>query len=206
MRLREYNFTKIVILIISFLLINCSINYSFGIKESNQEQENHESLLKKVINIISKWINFAALIFILYFFLVKVMDVPGTFKRISENIIKGIASAKESKESAINQMEEIKRKLSNLDNELQQIKEETMKTLQQEQERIMKEAEAEAKKIREMAHNEIEWRTKEAIKNLKEHTLTLATSISKKIIKTELTEQEHYKLIGYFIKSLKDKK
>lgn len=206
MRLQEFRFTKIIVLIIIFLLINCSINYSFGIKEYNQEQESHESLLRKVINIISKWINFAALIYILYFFLVKVMDAPGTFKRITENIVRGIASSKESKESAMKQMEEIKMKLSNLDNELQQIKEETMKTLQQEQERIMAEAEAEAKKIREMAHNEIEWRTKEAIKNLKEHTLTLATSISKKIIKTELTEQEHYRLIGYFIKSLKDKK
>lgn len=193
-----------IFIIILIVILNCNFNYSKG--NLNQEEKSHESLFKKIIDIIGKWINFAALILILYFFLVKVMDVPGIFRKISDNIIKGINSSKESKESAIRQMEEIKNKLSNLDEELKQIKEDTAKILKQEEERIMLEAEIEAKRIREMAHREIEWRTKEAVKDLKEHALTVATSLSEKIIKSELSEKDHHKLIEYFIKSLKDKK
>lgn len=86
-----------------------------------------------------------------------------------------------------------------------QIKVEAVRSTEQEKIKITAETENEMIRIHEMANSEIDWKMKEAIQELKNHTIEIATSMSEKIIKSQLKNEDQEKLIEKFIVDLRNK-
>lgn len=190
---------KIVSLIFLFILLSNNL-YLFSAPSQKSGAENHQN---SWFAIISKIFNFALLVYILYYFFVKIIDLPGSFKNTFSNLSSEIQTAKESKESAILQIQNLKNKLSSIDQEIQNIQNEAYKIIETEKNKIVAETNSEINKLRLMAEHEINWKTKEAIKKLKIYIMEEAINQSKTIISSNLKSAEHKRLIQRFISDLK---
>lgn len=192
--------TKKIVLSI-FLIILLSNNlYLFSAPMEKSKSENHQN---GWFAIISKIFNFALLLYILYYFLVKIIDLPGSFKNTFSSLSSEIQTAKESKEAAILQIQNLKTKLSAIDQEIQNLQSEAFKIIEIEKSKIVADTNSEINKLRLMAENEINWKTKEAIKKLKIYLMEEAINQSKKIISSNLESSDHKRLIQRFIRDLK---
>jgi len=194
---KRCNITIIIIIILLGIIVHGSLLVSAGTTAEESSKTHGEE--GGIFKVIAKWINFAILVAILYYFLVKVMDIPGAFKKLSHAIVNAIQSSSESKEAALRQIEEIKGKLANLESEVEQIKAEALRNTELEKMKTAAETETEMKRIHEMARGEIDWKMKEAIQEFKQHTINLATSMSEQIIKSQLKSEEQEKLIEKYI-------
>jgi len=193
----KYTFL-ILFLIIFFMQIN---SLSAMMTEKN-EQESHQN---PIFSLISKLINFGLLVFILYYFLVKIIDLPGSFKNTFKNLSSEIQNAQESKEAAMNQIKNLEVKLANIEKEIEEIKNESNKIIENEKNKILLEADSEIKRLQSIAKHEIEWKTNEAIKKLKQQMLDEAITLSKEIIKLNLNKTDQDMLIKKFLADLKSK-
>ena len=198
---KHFNIVILIVILLSIFYSTCS---AFPASLFLQEASPHKAE-GGIFKIISRWLNFAALIVILYYFLVRIMNIPGSFKKLSDGIAHAIKASSESKEAALKQIEEIKNKLSNLEAEVAQIKADAIGSTEQEKIKINAETEIEMKRIHDLTNSEIDWKMKEAIQELKNHTIEIATSMSEKIIKSELKNEDQEKLIEKFIVDLRNK-
>lgn len=197
----HYNIVILIVILMSMF----AFSYSAAAAEQTAEKSSHNQEEGGIFKAISKWLNFAALIAILYYFLVRILNIPASFKKLSEGIAHSIKDSSESKEAALKQIEEIKNRLSNLESEVEQIKAEAMKSTEQEKIKISAETENEIKRIQELTNNEIDWKMKEAIQQLKNHTIEIAASMSEKMIQSELKNEDQERLIEKFIVDLRNK-
>jgi F-type H+-transporting ATPase subunit b len=193
-----------IILVIMMLLLHGGISFAAATEPEESSPHNAEEG-NSIFATIARWLNFAGLAAILYFFLVRIMDVPGSFKKLSSGLAHAIKSSTESKEAALQQIQDIKGKLVNLDDEVNNIKEEVLKNTEFEKNKIAAEGEEEIKRIQQFTHAEIDWKMKEAIKDLKQHTIEMATSLSEQIIKSQLKPEDQEKLIEQFIVDLRNR-
>lgn len=189
----------LIVLLIGIVFLNAGLSHAFSSVNSSEEHESNGWFA-----LFSKLLNFSLLVFILYYFFVKVIDLPGIYKKTSHDIIQSIKSAEDSTKSAHIQIEEIKLKLANLETEIAQIKEDAIKITENEKDRILAEAEIETKRIQEMASREIEWKMKEAIQRVKMNTLNAALSISEDLLKKQFKNEDQERLINKFISDMKN--
>jgi F-type H+-transporting ATPase subunit b len=178
------------------------INSLSAMMTEKNEQESHQN---PIFSLISKLINFGLLVFILYYFLVKIIDLPGSFKNTFKNLSSEIQNAQESKEAAMNQIKNLEVKLANIEKEIEEIKNESNKIIENEKNKILLEADSEIKRLQSIAKHEIEWKTNEAIKKLKQQMLDEAITLSKEIIKLNLNKTDQDMLIKKFLADLKSK-
>jgi F-type H+-transporting ATPase subunit b len=157
--------------------------------------EHHETWLQ----FAGKWVNFAALVGILYVFLSKSIRVQEIFKKESDEIRESIESARKAKEEAERQMELMDQRLHQMNEEVAKIKTAAMQEAEEEKRRILESAEREAQRIVEMAHREIDSEVREARKSLRKHVADLAVQRGQAIIKEEIEDSDQRKLIRGYI-------
>ena len=141
--------------------------------------------------------NFAVLVIALFF----------VFKKpVSESLsarIKGIREQlndlEKEKEKAERELTEYEKKIEKLDNEAKIIAENYIKQGHEAKDRIMKEAEAAIKKLEEVAKKNIEYRFKEAKKDLHKEVLSDSLLRAKDIIKTKINSDDHKRLIDEYL-------
>jgi F-type H+-transporting ATPase subunit b len=146
-----------------------------------------------------KWINFIALVTILYIFLSKSIRVQEIFKKESDEIRESIESARKAKEEAERQMEMMDQRMHQMSEEVAKIKTIAIQEAEEEKRRILESAEKEAQRIVDMAHREIDSEVQEARNKLRKHIADLAVQKGKTIIKDEIDEKDQRNLIRGYI-------
>ena len=149
--------------------------------------------------IAGKWVNFAALVTILYLFLSKSIRIQEVFKKESDEIREAIESARKAKEEAERQMALMDERMSQMTEEVAKIKGNALQEAEEEKRKILESAEKEAQRIVEMAHREVDNEVREARMTLRKYVANLAVEKGKTIIKEEIEENDQRKLIRGYI-------
>ncbi len=165
--------------------------------EGQAQEEHGESW----VDTVAKWFNFAVLVGLLYFFLVKKMKVTDTFRSEAEEIQRSIESARQAKEEAEKKLKELDEKMMTLTHEIEKIKDQAVKDAEAERLRILEAAQAEAKRIVDLANREVESEVRLAKKQILKIVGNIAVQKGKKIVQDEITEVDQNRLIDDYIGS-----
>lgn len=148
-------------------------------------------------------VNFSILMFILIFFGKK--PLGDFFKGRTASIEKSLKDAAEAKALAEKTLLEVKERLDNTDNEIEQIIEAARKSGQKEKEAIIAEGEHLKEKIIEQAKANIDFELQKAKEALKSDAALMALELAEKQIKDKLGQSEQKALIDDYIKRLEEK-
>lgn len=150
------------------------------------------------------WIN----LLILYLFLRKLLFKP--VKNMIDSRQKEIddmyADAEGSKESAELMRLEYEKKLSEADEESEEILKKALRRAQLREEEILKEAAEKAQRTLDRAQEQVELEKKRAINEVKDEVSRLAVDIAAAVIERDVSEEEHKSLIDGFISEMGDVK
>ncbi len=145
-------------------------------------------------------INFAVLVFILVKFGGK--PIREFFKKRTELIEKSLKEAEEAKKLAEKTLYEVKNRLKDTDQEINEILESAKKAGEKEKEAIIAEGEKLRDKILEQTKANIEFELEKAKKSIKSEAALMALELAEKQIKEKLGKKEQETLIDEYIKKL----
>jgi F-type H+-transporting ATPase subunit b len=148
-------------------------------------------------------INFAILAFILVFFGRK--PAKEYFKKRTELIEQSLKEAKEAKELAQKTLDEVRARLNNTDQEIEQILEAARKSGEREKSEIIAEGERLKEKIIEKEKANIEFELQKAKEKIKSDAALMALELAEKQIKEKLGKKEQVDLVDDYIKRLEEK-
>lgn len=151
------------------------------------------------LEVAGKWFNFLALAGILYWFLGKKLRIQDGFQKDYEQIQKSIESAKQAKEEAEARLQELDKKMLAMSDDIARIKADAAKEAEEEKKRILESAQREAERIVEFAHREIDGEVELARRQLRKQVADLSVEQGKKIIESEINDQDHQRLIRDYI-------
>jgi len=120
----------------------------------------------------------------------------------SKAIEEGLASGRKAKDDALHKLSEIEARLSRLDKELKDLKDQALIEAEEEKARILAGARTEADKILDMCKREIEGLKKSARLELKGHVAELAVKLAEERLRASLTPEENRKMIQQFLQTL----
>ena len=179
-------------------LISCSffVIAPLHAAETHSAEAAHEETW---VQIAGKWVNFVALVAIVYLFLGKSIRVQDKFKQEAEEIRQSIESARQAKEEAERQMGVMDQRMQQMTNEVAKIRTQALHEADEEKNRILESAQKEAQRIVDLAHREIDNEVRLARKNLRKHVAALAVQQGKQIIEEEMNDQDQRRLISVYI-------
>lgn len=151
-------------------------------------------------DIAARWLNLAALVAILYWFLGRSVRIQDRFKVDYEQIQRSIESARLAKEKAETQLKELDRKMAGVNEEIARLKAEAAREAEEEKQRILESAQKEAERIIELAHREIDTEVELARRSLRAQIAEISISEGKKIIEQEINEQDQKRLLQEYIR------
>ncbi len=162
-----------------------------------EAKENHGT---DYMELLGKAINFIVLFGALAYLLSKPLRrfLEGRAGKIDHSL----KEAEDSRQDAEKRLEEVKNRLSRIEEEIIEIKTAGESEGQREKERIIKEALHEAEKIRRFTKEEIEMFTQAGIRELKEYAAELATAIALERIKKKMTAEDQSLFIDKAIDKL----
>jgi F-type H+-transporting ATPase subunit b len=148
---------------------------------------------------LGKWVNFFALIAILYFFLKRTLKVPDRFREDYKDIQRSVESARRAKEEAEERLKELDARMAGMNVEIARIKEQASVEAEEEKKRIVDLANKEAERIAELARREIEAEVQLAKKTLREQVADLSVEQGRRIIEQEINEDDQKRLMNDYI-------
>jgi F-type H+-transporting ATPase subunit b len=161
-----------------------------------EHAEHHETIWQ----IAGKWINFIILVGILYYFLNRSLRIQDKFQANYELIQTSIESSRQAKEQAEQKLRELDQKLGSLNDEINRIKTEAGKQAEEEKRKILELAQKEAERIVALAHREIDTEVELAKRMLRKQVADSSVSRSRKIIESEMSEDDQKRLIEEYIR------
>lgn len=164
--------------------------------EAAHEEGGHEETW---VQIAGKWVNFATLVAILYFFLTRSIRVQDKFKQEADAIRESIESSRQAKEEAERQMQIMDQRMQQMTEEVSKIKSLALHEAEEEKNRILESAKKEAQRIIDIAHREIDNEVRLARQNLRKHVADLAVEQGKQIIEEEMNDGDQRSLINAYI-------
>jgi F-type H+-transporting ATPase subunit b len=164
--------------------------------EAKHEEGGHEQTWWQTAG---QWVNFAALVTLVYLFLSRSIRVQDKFKAEAEEIRQSIESARQAKEEAERQMQLMDQRMQQMSEDVARIKERALQEAEDEKKRILDSAQKEAQRIVDMAHREIDNEVRGARKLLRKHVADLAIQQGQKIIQEEINEEDQHRLIKTYI-------
>lgn len=198
--MRKRIFLGLIIAVFVILPSLLSLSVVWASEESAQKAHAEGGEHGETIwQIIGKWFNFAALVAILYLFLVRTIKVPARFQEGAQQIQRSIESARQAKEEAEMRLQEMNERMDQMNQEVARIREQAAREAEEEKQRILESAQMEAERIVEMAHREIENEIRLARKELRRKVAELAVQQGKQIIEEEIAEDDHKRLIKNYI-------
>lgn len=160
-------------------------------------EESHPSQTK---DFLGKLINFLLLFGGLAYVLRKPL---GKFlQERSDSLEQALREAKQSHEEAAEKLNQVKSRLGKLDEEIKKMQQEAEAVGQSLQQHVLEEAKQAADRLKHFASQEIEMLTKDAIRKIKEYTVTLAADLAQQRIQDRMTEEYHSSLIDKSIERL----
>ncbi len=124
----------------------------------------------------------------------------------TQTIRERLAEAQAEHKEAEKNLAEIQSRMSRLDDEVREIKEQAEREAQEEYHRLVSAAERDAEKIVERAREEIEGMTRAALLELREHVAELSVRLAEDRIRREITEEDKSRLISGFMRGLEEKR
>ena len=146
---------------------------------------------------IFAWIN----LLILYLLFKKFLFVPikNMIDSRQQEIDDMYSDADSARKSAAELKVEYEEKMSQAEQESEQIVKTAIRRAQLKEEEILREANAQAERTMERAHEQIELEKKQAINDVKDQVSSMAIGIASAVIERDVSESEHKKLIDDFI-------
>lgn len=149
-------------------------------------------------------VNLLILIFVLFYFLKNplksfLMDRRGVIAKKIEDSKKEIAEAKQTYDLYME-------KMSNLDNEIRELKDTIKKEAEIERQEIIKQAEISAIKMREDARETIKSEAAKAKQEIQNEVVTLAIKLAEDILKNNLDESDNKRMIEKFVQEVDNTK
>ncbi len=146
--------------------------------------------------------NFVILLAVLVYFLRK--PVGRYLHRRSQKIKQDIDLARQDRKEAQARLEEIKGKLSRLDEELSAFKKGILQEAQRERRRILAEAKHEAEELLKATNKKIDSEVKLARRRLREYIAGLSVEQAEKVLKGSLTDKDQEALIKKYLAKLEE--
>jgi len=120
----------------------------------------------------------------------------------TQTIREQLAEAQAARKEAEAKLAEIEARMSRLDDDLREIKEQAEKEAQEEYQRLLSVAERDAGKIIERARQEIEGMTRSAQLDLKARVAELSVQLAEEKIRREITDEDRGRLFTSFVTKL----
>jgi F-type H+-transporting ATPase subunit b len=148
-----------------------------------------------------KFVNlFIFLLLLLYF--MKKAGMSEAFKARREGIRRDLMRAQEERNAALAKLEEVEARLSRLDAEVANIREQSAKEAAEERERIRVATEVEIQKLREQSRREIESAGKAARQELRTFAAEQSVRLAEEIIRQDMRPEDDARLINLEIAEL----
>jgi F-type H+-transporting ATPase subunit b len=151
---------------------------------------------------IPRIINFIIFAAVLYYFLRK--PIAQFFRDRVLRISRELAQARADREEARAKLQQIESRLTRLDEEIQELNIRAAAEADAEDARIRVAAQADAEKLQGLARREIESATNVARLELKAFAAAQAAELARTIIRREITDGEHHRLIENFSQQISE--
>ena len=115
-----------------------------------------------------------------------------------------IRDAEESRHGAETDLEKTEKRLNELSQEVEELREKALSDGEREKERIIRAAQQEGERMKEAVQHEIEMISRAGIRGLKEYAVTLAAAEALERIQKRLTPEKHTQLIDDSIERLEN--
>ncbi len=160
-------------------------------------EESHPSQTR---DFLGKAVNFLVLFGGLAYLLRKPL---GSFlQERSDLLAKTLREAKKSRAEAAKRLDEVESRMEKLDDEIEQLRREAESEGQALRQLTLEEAKKNAERLKRYAQTEIEMLTKDAIREIKEYTATVAADLARQRIQERVTEEYQSSLIDKSIERL----
>jgi len=148
-----------------------------------------------------KFLNLGIFVFVLVIALRK-FGVPEKFRDRKETIARELARAQQERDAALAKLKEVEERLSLLDTEVANIRQQSVREAAEERERIARLTKTEITKLSEQAAREIESAGKAAKKDLRRYTAEQSVRLAEEIVCREMKPEEDARLIENNIEEL----
>ena len=161
------------------------------------EGHSHALTHTQIMNFIWHCLNFTLLVLILLKYLKK--PIADSLKGRSESIAKAFDDLEAKKVEAERKYAEYEKKLSGMDEEAKKILESFIKQGEAEKEKIINQAQETAERIKAQAEYYVQQELAKAKEELQDEVANVAVRLAEDIIRKNLTEQDHSKLISEYL-------
>ncbi len=161
------------------------------------EGHSHALTHTQVMNFIWHCLNFTLLVLILVKYLKQ--PIADSLKGRTESIAKAFDELEAKKVEAEKRYAEYEKKLSGMDAEAKKILESFIKQGEAEKEKIITQAKETAERIKAQAEYYVQQELAKAKKELQDEVANVAVKMAEDIIRKNLTEQDHSKLISEYL-------
>ena len=154
----------------------------------------------QVMNFLWHCLNFTLLVLVL----IKFLKAPLSKALASrtEEIEKAFSDLEQQKKDAEKKYAEYEKKLSEMDKEAERILSSFIRQGEEEKEKIIHQAREAAERIKAQAELYVQQELEKARQELRREMADIAVSMAKDIIRKNLTEQDHHKLISEYIEKV----
>jgi F-type H+-transporting ATPase subunit b len=181
---------KSVILVLLFVPFLLFMSYA---------EESHPSQTK---DFLGKLINFLLLFGGLAYVLRK--PISQFLQDRSDSLGQALRGAKQSQKEAAERLIQVEARLEKLDEEIRTIQNEAEALGQSLRRDVLEEAKQASERLKRFANQEIELITQNAVREIKEYTVSLAADLAQQNIQDRLTEESHSSLIDKSIERLEE--
>ena len=149
-----------------------------------------------------KFFNLAIFVLALIYILTSKAKLGEAFQARRESIKQELARAQQERDAALAKLKEVEERLSQLDTEVANIRQESVREAAEERERIARLTETEITKLSEQASREIESAGKAAKKELRRYTAEQSVRLAEEIVRREMRPEDDARLIANNIEEL----
>jgi len=181
-------------------------------EHENLAEEEHAEEAKEWWHWPSKWINFIALVALLYWMLVvppapiqDIFSFPGlrvVFQERGAGILAARALAAEQQQEAQQLLADSEQRLAKIDEEVASLVTDARKDAEREQVRAAEDGKAQAVKIHEVAEREVRHQRVGAQRQLRSFVADLAVNMAEKSLSEHLTAEDQDRLIREYLSRL----
>jgi F-type H+-transporting ATPase subunit b len=181
------------------MLISCALSLVFAAAVWCTE-EGATPAEESPVGTIFKWLHFLIVLGATYWLVAKVL--PPVIRRNADKITAAIIKATSAKNEAEKQLKEAAIKLTSLEHEIAQFREQAQKDAAAELERLRNMTKAELEKVRTAAKAEIEAAERAARVELKAIAAKLAVDRAESLVAKQMTPALHSAMIDSFVETL----
>ncbi|OCC15788.1 ATP synthase F0 sector subunit b [Dissulfuribacter thermophilus] len=168
--------------------------------EGGAHGEHHGLTHQQIMNFIWHTLNFALLVVILVKFLKA--PIANALKSRTEDIEKAFAELEEKKKEAERKYAEYEKKLSTMDKEAERILSSFIQQGEAEKQKIIEQARQSAERIKAQAELYVQQELQKARHELQREVAEIAVKMAEDIIRKNLNEQDHHRLISEYLEKV----